>query len=728
MNMAQPPTPPNAPATPRPLMGASIPSDANSYIDDLADTYTMEQLKQKNRIAPSTYNVLAMEKLQGEINATARELALAQAAKQQEDGITGTIAERKPAELRNSVDELNRILGAGAAPMQQPQGQPQMAAQGGIIGYSNGGMNDQPKVDAGSFVAEYGQEALDLIDEYPEAANMLGLGLSVDTARGVMAAQPIIIGSVLKDPRKVVQALGQLKNIKLKDVQDFGTKTLDRLRTLAAPKKGDKGKGTTREDRGSKEKFDAERARLEAERRASGPQTVKDFPDTARPRVSGTLGPPSSGPSQTVLKGGERVPRGQELAPRTTQQPDAAKSGIMSRMKDSVANMSTKKKLGVAAGAGALGYGLDALYDKLTEEERPAKKQVEDVVDAKIDTDGSPPGSSFEVLEKILDEDQDFLTRGQQLSPKAEDRLGPMLEQYKKDAGINLSQVGAEASRDYLDRLGRDEKLEKVNEIFANYKESFEKLYSDEKLSRQRRMAAFSNATGDSVGQVLANMQKGFLATEKAQDAIIQAHLLKVAGHELKALEIDIQMFDKGEERAMAVQKIAAADRLEARRMLGEATREEKADYIKYANYLRDQNDTRINNWLRMVEQFAADFRATDERDLAEVSAAREFQASMLTLRQNGIRSYLNANSEYKELMETLQTAMLEGKTLFPAEQERLDRLYEFARMAVDLEIDAELRVKEQMAEETIAKYDQNRGLSATERALSALSEATNQT
>ena len=723
MNMAQPPTPPNAPATPQPLMGASIPSDVGSHIEDLADTHTMEQLKQKNRIAPSTYNVLAMEKLQGEINATARELALAQAAKQREDGPTGTIAERKPAELRNSVDELNRILGAGAAPMQQPQGQPQMAAQGGIIGYSNGGMNDQPKVDAGSFVAEYGQEALDLIDEYPEAANMLGLGLSVDTARGVMAAQPIIIGSVLRDPRKVVQALGQLKNIKLKDVQDFGTKTLDRLRTLATPKKGDKGKGTTREDRGSKEKFDAERARLQ-EMRGEEPTTSPS--GALRPRSDVEVG--TSGPSQTVLKGGERVPRGQELAPRTTQQPDAAKSGIMSRMKDSVANMSTKKKLGVAAGAGALGYGLDALYDKLTEEERPAKKQVEDAVDAKK-IDDSPPGSSFEILSKVLgDEDQDFLTRGQQLSPKAEDRLGPMLEQYKKDAGINLSQVGAEASRDYLDRLGRDEKLEKVNEIFANYKESFEKLYSDEKLSRQRRMAAFSNATGDSVGQVLANMQKGFLATEKAQDAIIQAHLLKVAGHELKALEIDIQMFDKGEERAMAVQKIAAADRLEARRMLGEATREEKADYIKYANYLRDQNDTRINNWLRMVEQFAADFRATDERDLAEVSAAREFQASMLTLRQNGIRSYLNANSEYKELMETLQTAMLEGKTLFPAEQERLDRLYEFARMAVDLEIDAELRVKEQMAEETIAKYDQNRGLSATERALSALSEATNQT
>ena len=56
MNMAQPPAPPNAPATPQPLMGASVPNDVSSHIEDLADTHTMEQLKQKNRIAPSTYN------------------------------------------------------------------------------------------------------------------------------------------------------------------------------------------------------------------------------------------------------------------------------------------------------------------------------------------------------------------------------------------------------------------------------------------------------------------------------------------------------------------------------------------------------------------------------------------------------------------------------------------------------------------------------------------------
>ena len=685
MNIAQPPTPPNAPATPRPLMGASIPSDANSYIDDLADTYTMEQLKQKNRIAPSTYNVLAMEKLQGEINATARELKLAQAAKQQEDGITGTIAERKPAELRNSVDELNRILGAGAAPMQQPQGQTQMAAQGGIIGYSNGGgVEETEEVSWGELASEIGSDAVnDMMANPGEYGMLLGnLGLSL---------LPTGVGQLAGVARTATGLGGIISRTNIiNKIKKAVSKPIETLKTI---RKGDKG---------------TERADFEVS--PGGIAVPRDL-------RTGQLRPDSS----AVPAGQSGVPKGQEIGPS---------AGKLKRMGYKYSQLSPMKKYGYPVGAGILGgLAYDYFTDDLDMANRPdAGKKVEDVVDNKKIDDSSSPGNTFEILSKILDKNQNFLTKGQKLSPKAEDRLGPMFDQYEKDAGIDLSQVGAEASRDYLDRLGRDEKLKKVNEIFANYKESFEKLYSDEKLSRQRRMAAFSNATGDSVGQVLANMQKGFLATEKAQDAIIQAHLLKVAGHELKALEIDIQMFDKGEERAMAVQQIAAADRLEARRMLGEATREEKADYIKYANYLRDQNDTRINNWLRMVEQFAADFRATDERDLAEVSAAREFQASMLTLRQNGIRSYLNANSEYKELMETLQTAMLEGKTLFPAEQERLDRLYEFARMAVDLEIDAELRVKEQMADETIAKYDQDRGLSATERALSALSEATNQT
>jgi hypothetical protein len=703
MNMAQPPTPPNAPATPRPLMGASIPSDANSYIDDLADTHTMEQLKQKNRIAPSTYNVLAMEKLQGEINATARELAIAQAAKQQEDGITGTIAERKPAELRNSVDELNRILGAGAAPMQQPQGQTQMAAQGGIIGYSNGGgVEETEEVSWGELASEIGSDVVNDMMANPGEYGMLlgGLGLSL---------LPTGVGQLTGAARTVTGLGGIVSRTNIiNKIRNAVSKPIETLKTI---RKGDKGKGTTREQRGSAEKFDAERARLQ-EMRGEGPTTVP----SGAPRPRSDVEVDASGIAKLA---------GREVGP--------AKSP-MSRMGDRVSNLKDKlpspKKAAVGAGVlGGAGYGLSTLLpDDLDMANRPdADKNKTKVSPPPPDVDNKS-GSSFEVLEKILDEDQDFLTKGQQLSPKAEERLGPMLEQYKKDAGVNLSQVGAEASKDYLDRLGRDEKLEKVNEIFANYKESFEELYSDEKLSRQRRMAAFSNATGDSVGQVLANMQKGFLATEKAQDAIIQAHLLKVAGHELKALEIDIQMFDKGEERAMAVQQIAAADRLEARRMLGEATREEKADYIKYANYLNNQNNTRIDNWLRMVEQFAADYRAIDERDLAEVSAAREFQASLLTIRDTGVQSYLDASDEYKELMETLLAAVLEGKKLFPAEQKRLDKLYEIARMAAELRIAPELRVKEQMADETIKKYDQNRGLSATERALSALSEATNQT
>jgi hypothetical protein len=721
MNMAQSPaapTAPNAPVTPRPLIGASIPSDADSYIEDLADTQTLEQLKESHRIAPSTYKVLAMEKVQGEVDAAVRALTLAQAAQQEESGLT--IAERKPVELRNSVDELNKILGSGAAPMQQPQRQTQMAAQGGIIGYANGGMNDQPEMDQDSFIAEYGQEAFDLVDEYPEAANILGLGVSASTARGIMAAQPIITGAVLKDPRKVVRALSALKDVKLKDIQNFGTKALDRLRTLRTPKKGDKGK--TREERGSEEKFDAERARLEAERRTSGPQTVKDFPDTAKPRSDVEVG--ASGPSQTVLKGGERVPKGQELAPRTTQS-DAVKSGIMSRIKDKLPSPKTVLKTGAGTGIlGALGYGL---YDKLTDDfSTEGRPKYEKPTSPKTVLTGTNAGNTpppFEVINKQLStEDKDYITKGRELAPTAEDILGSSrFDQTKKEMDIDVQQVGVDAAKDYLNRLGRDEKLEKVNEIFARYKESFDELYSDKKLSRQRRMAAFSNATGNSVGQVLANMQKGFLATENAQDVIIEAHLNKVAGNELYALELDMNMFDKGEERAMAAQTIAAADRRKAKEIMAGASKAEKQGWIEYANALRQKDDKRIDRWIGMVEQFAADYRSMDARDLAEVTAANQFLAAQNALRSAGMATYLSTMDEYKDLMTTLQKALSEGFALTKTEQERLAGLKERARIMVDFQIDPEDRAKEEIAQATVDRYNQQKRLGATERALSVL-------
>lgn len=727
MNMAQPPAAPNAPVTPRPLIGASIPSDADSYIEDLTDTHTLEQLKESHRIAPSTYKVLAMEKVQGEVDAAVRALTLAQAAQQEESGLT--IAERKPVELRNSVDELNKILGSGAAPMQQPQRQTQMAAQGGIIGYANGGMNDQPEMDQDSFIAEYGQEAFDLLDEYPEVAETLGLAIGIPVAGAALTAlgAPAAIGgaltvggAALRNPKMVVQALNKLKDIKLKDIQNFGTKALDRLRTLRTPKKGDKGK--TREERGSEEKFDAERARLKAERRASGPQTVKDFPDTAKPRSDVEVG--ASGPSQTVLKGGERVPKGQELVPRTTQ-PDAAKSGIMSRIKDRLPSPKTALKTGVGAGVlGGAGYGLyDLLTDDFSTEGRPKYEKPTSSQTVLTGTNAGNTLPPFEVINKQLStEDKDYITKGRELAPTAEDILGSSrFDQTKKEMDIDVQQVGVDAAKDYLNRLGRDEKLEKVNEIFARYKESFDELYSDKKLSRQRRMAAFSNATGNSVGQVLANMQKGFLATENAQDVIIEAHLNKVAGNELYALELDMNMFDKGEERAMAAQTIAAADRRKAKEIMAGASKAEKQGWIEYANALRQKDDKRIDRWIGMVEQFAADYRSMDARDLAEVTAANQFLAAQNALRSAGMTTYLSTMDEYKDLMTTLQKALSEGFALTKTEQERLAGLKERARIMVDFQIDPKDRAKEEIAQATVDRYNQQKRLGATERALSVL-------
>ena len=71
--------------------------------------------------------------------------------------------------------------------------------------------------------------------------------------------------------------------------------------------------------------------------------------------------------------------------------------------------------------------------------------------------------------------------------------------------------------------------------------------------------------------------------------------------------------------------------------------------------------------------------------------------------------------------MATLQEVMAEGKGLLPAEQRALNGLKELARMMVEFQINPEDRAKEEVAQATVDKYNQQKRLGATERALSAL-------
>ena len=184
-------------------------------------------------------------------------------------------------------------------------------------------------------------------------------------------------------------------------------------------------------------------------------------------------------------------------------------------------------------------------------------------------------------------------------------------------------------------------------------------------------------------------------------------------------------MFDKGEERAQAAELIAAADLRQAKEIMAAASREEKQGWLAYAKELRQTDDNRINNWMDMVRQYAADYRAMDARDLAEVTTANEYATMMDSLRYSGFDVHAASDTTlgetYRELMTTLQEAMAEGKGLFPAEQKALDLAKKAIRMVVESRLQPEDRAKETAARATIAKYKQQEKLGPTERALSAL-------
>ena len=90
-------------------------------------------------------------------------------------------------------------------------------------------------------------------------------------------------------------------------------------------------------------------------------------------------------------------------------------------------------------------------------------------------------------------------------------------------------------------------------------------------------------------------------------------------------------------------------------------------------------------------------------------------------LRSAGMATYLSTMDEYKDLMTTLQKALSEGFALTKTEQERLAGLKERARIMVDFQIDPEDRAKEEIAQATVDRYNQQKRLGATERALSVL-------
>ena len=150
------------------ILAPSTPSDFGNEIDDLSEAYSPQQLQQKYAITKELKYLLALQKVTSIVQEAERSLTMSQ------QQMPGTVKNQLEQNLMERAESVAGLLGG-----QQPQGQTKMVAQGGIIGYSNGGdVEEVVEVDEKGFLEQVGSDVWNWAKENPGDAALLGLTLA----------------------------------------------------------------------------------------------------------------------------------------------------------------------------------------------------------------------------------------------------------------------------------------------------------------------------------------------------------------------------------------------------------------------------------------------------------------------------------------------------------------------------------------------------------------------
>ena len=167
------------------ILAPSTPSDFGNEIDDLSEAYSPQQLQQKYAITKELKYLLALQKVTSIVQEAQRSLTASQ------EQTEGNVKDQLERGLMERAEDVIELLGQ---PQGQPQGQTQMVAQGGIIGYSNGGdvEEEADTVNFADLAAQYGAEAVsslaDWASENPVEAGLIGLSFIPFVGPGLSAA------------------------------------------------------------------------------------------------------------------------------------------------------------------------------------------------------------------------------------------------------------------------------------------------------------------------------------------------------------------------------------------------------------------------------------------------------------------------------------------------------------------------------------------------------------
>ena len=175
------------------ITAPTAPSEFGTSVDDLAAAYSTQELQKRYKVTKELVYLLALQKLKSEMDAAQRTLAMSQ---QQTPGTVKQQLENQV--MQGKMKEASGIM--SQAPLMERQQQPQMAAQGGIVGYAPGGLKDDEVVASQEDIASnLGDDFLQDLQENPGkyAADLALLGLRFVpyvglAATGIQAASKII--------------------------------------------------------------------------------------------------------------------------------------------------------------------------------------------------------------------------------------------------------------------------------------------------------------------------------------------------------------------------------------------------------------------------------------------------------------------------------------------------------------------------------------------------------
>jgi len=178
------------------ITAPTAPSEFGTSVDDLAAAYSPQELQKRYKVTKELVYLLALQKVKSEMDAAQRSLAMSQ------QQVPGTVKQQLESQVMQSkMQEASGIMSQmPLMAQQQRQQQPQMAAQGGIVGYQDGGQKAGDIVATEEDIASnLGGDVLQeiLSDPVTYASALAGLGLRFVPGLGLAITGAQVASKVL---------------------------------------------------------------------------------------------------------------------------------------------------------------------------------------------------------------------------------------------------------------------------------------------------------------------------------------------------------------------------------------------------------------------------------------------------------------------------------------------------------------------------------------------------